>query len=320
MDSSPSDNRFLRISPPDLIVKVGAVALAMLALFLLIQSVVALKEYRYVGSGMQAGNTISVQGEGEVFAVPDIATFSVTIQEEKDDVQAAQETATAKANDIILYLKGEGIEDRDIKTADYSVYPQYDWVQDSTREGVYTPGRQVLRGYQVSQTISVKVRDTEKAGGLLSGVGSRGASNVSGLSFTIDDEDALKADARKMAIEDARAKAEELAGQLGVRLVRITGFYEDSSGYPMPYAAMGGIAMDMMVRSEAANQVAPAPEKYGKQIRFAERRGIPFVWFPQPDGTHQVRDIRTGDQTDVDPVAWMPPEADLRPTLTGGAS
>jgi histidyl-tRNA synthetase len=71
-----------------------------------------------------------------------------------------------------------------------------------------------------------------------------------------------------------------------------------------------------------ATHVAPAPEKYGKQIKFAERRGIPFVWFPQDEGSDQVRDIRSGEQVDADPAAWLPPAADLLPVVTaaGGAS
>lgn len=64
-------------------------------------------------------------------------------------------------------------------------------------------------------------------------------------------------------------------------------------------------------------EVAASPQRFGKQIRYAERRGIPFVWFAQDDGTHQVKDIRSGDQTDADPDGWTPPAADLRPrTLT----
>ncbi|MCW2834514.1 MAG: histidine--tRNA ligase, partial [Nocardioides sp.] len=66
-------------------------------------------------------------------------------------------------------------------------------------------------------------------------------------------------------------------------------------------------------------EVAPSPQKFGKQIRFAERRGIPFVWFVQtgPDGevTHQVKDIRSGEQVEADPATWTPPAADLRPTI-----
>ncbi len=56
--------------------------------------------------------------------------------------------------------------------------------------------------------------------------------------------------------------------------------------------------------------------KFGKQIRAAERRGIPFVWFTQDDGTHEVKDIRTGEQVAADPATWTPPEADLRPQVT----
>jgi histidyl-tRNA synthetase len=63
-------------------------------------------------------------------------------------------------------------------------------------------------------------------------------------------------------------------------------------------------------------EVAPAPQKFGKQIRYAERRGIPFVWFPGRDGSpHQVKDIRSGDQVDADPDGWAPPAADVFPTV-----
>ncbi len=62
-------------------------------------------------------------------------------------------------------------------------------------------------------------------------------------------------------------------------------------------------------------EVAPAPQKLGKQIRFAERRGIPFVWFPDREGGHEVKDIRSGEQVAADPATWTPPEADLRPRV-----
>jgi histidyl-tRNA synthetase len=75
-----------------------------------------------------------------------------------------------------------------------------------------------------------------------------------------------------------------------------------------------------------ATEVAPAASRYGKQIRFAQRRGIPFVWFPPAatdssddaaaPGEHQVRDIRSGDQVAADVGSWAPPDADLRPTVT----
>ncbi|HEY2877974.1 histidine--tRNA ligase [Nocardioides sp.] len=66
-----------------------------------------------------------------------------------------------------------------------------------------------------------------------------------------------------------------------------------------------------------ACEVAPSPQKYGRQIRYAERRGIPFVWFPATETgvSDQVRDIRSGDQVDADAATWTPPHADLRPTI-----
>lgn len=236
----------------------AAVALSFLALFLFVSTIKVLKEYRFVGSGVTATNTITVSGEGEVFAVPDTATFSVTVQEEAKQVKDAQEVATKKSNDIIAYLKKQDIDEKDIQTTDYSIYPQYDYVQSGAcREGYCPSGRQVLRGFQVSQTLTVKVRDTEKAGDILSGVGSLGASSVSGLSFELQksDQDMKEAEARGKAIDDARQKAEALAKQLGVSLVRIVGFSENGN-YPVYYAK----AEMSMAADGRGGAPAPAPE------------------------------------------------------------
>ena len=82
-----------------------------------------------------------------------------------------------------------------------------------------------------------------------------------------------------------------------------------------PGAACDGIAQQLRHRGVPA-EVAATPQKYGKQIRYAERRGIPFVWFPAAgDNAHQVKDIRSGDQLDADPSSWAPPEKDLRPQV-----
>ena len=81
-------------------------------------------------------------------------------------------------------------------------------------------------------------------------------------------------------------------------------------------AASDAIAQALRARGIAA-EVAAAPQKFGRQIRYAERRGIPFVWFPTGgDDPHRVRDIRSGDQIEADPSSWTPPEADLRPTIS----
>ncbi|TNM64473.1 histidine--tRNA ligase [Streptomyces sp. NP160] len=67
-----------------------------------------------------------------------------------------------------------------------------------------------------------------------------------------------------------------------------------------------------------ATEVSPTAARFGKQIRFADRRGVPFVWFPQEDGSHEVKDIRSGEQVAADPESWLPPAEDLRPTVVAG--
>jgi uncharacterized protein YggE len=219
-----------------------------LAVFLGLQAVKSLMDLRYVGAGLQATNTINVSGYGEAFAAPDVATFSYTVSSEKSTVAAAQTEATAKINAITQYLKDAGIAEKDIKTTDYSVYPQYDYKAEICAAGGYCGGgTQVLRGYQVRQTTTIKVRDTAKAGDLLTGVGTKGATEVSGLNFTFDDPNKLQNDARQEAIADAKQKAELLASQLGVHIVRVVS-YSDSGYTPSPYYArdmaygMGGVA------------------------------------------------------------------------------
>lgn len=232
----------------------AATALGVLALFLLVATIAELKSYRYIGSGVTATNTISVTGEGTVFAVPDTATFTVSVTNTAKDVTTAQTAATKKANDIIAYLKGQGIDDKDIQTTDYSVNPQYDYTNGVCQPGIVCrPGTPTLTGYEVSQTLTVKVRDTTKAGTLLSGVGSRGASNVSGLTFTVADQDLIDAQARDKAILEAKDKAEKLAQSLGVSIVRVVGFSENGGG--QIYYAKTAMAMD-----SAGGAPAPAPE------------------------------------------------------------
>jgi histidyl-tRNA synthetase len=77
-------------------------------------------------------------------------------------------------------------------------------------------------------------------------------------------------------------------------------------------AACDAIATALRVRG-IPTEVAATAQKYGKQIRYAERRGIPFVWFP--GNPHEVKDIRSGDQGAADPATWLPPEIDLRPQV-----
>ena len=230
--------------------------LVLLAAYLFVQVISGLRSYSYIGGGVPATNTISVSGTGDVYVTPDIAMFSFSVVEEDKTVAAAQKTATEKMNTILGLIRGAGVEDKDIQTTGYNIYPQYDYVQEACTALRCPPGKQVLRGYQVSQTITIKVRDIGKAGDLLSKIGSAGASNVSGLTFTVDDDNAPKEDARKKAIEDAQKKAATLSKDLGVHIVRVVSFSEN--GNAIPYYAKT-MTLDSAVGMGGAES-APAPE------------------------------------------------------------
>lgn len=235
--------------------------LVALGVFLSAQALASVMGLRYVGTGITPGNTISVSGYGEAVAVPDIATFTFSVVSEKSTVAAAQADATTKANATTAYLKSAGIAERDIQTTDYMVSPMYDYVQQACSNGICPGGRQVLRGYQVRQTTTVKVRDTAKAGELLGGVGEKGATEVSSLQFTFDDPNKIEDEARTEAIADAKAKADELAKQLGVRIVRVVSFSESGSGVPpMPYYARGG-ATAQALDAKSAPEISTGENK-----------------------------------------------------------
>lgn len=215
------------------------VVVILLGVFLGLKSLAELQGLRYIGAGVAATNTITVDGTGEALAVPDVAEFSFSVVSLKSTVAAAQEEATKKINEITSYLKDQGVTERDIQTTNYSVYPQYEWEQVVCITYPCPGGRQVLNGYEVRQTTQVRVRDTDKAGELLTGVGSRGATEVSGLTLTVDDEETVKREARGKAITDAREKAAELSKALGVRLVRVVSFYESGGSPPIIYDRLG---------------------------------------------------------------------------------
>jgi uncharacterized protein YggE len=243
---------------------------AVLSLFLIIKGVQALKEYRFVGSGTTATNTITVSGEGEAFTVPDIASISFTITKEAKTMEEAQKPVTDIANKALAYLKAQGIAEKDIKTENYNAYPRYEWQQKTiyciTAPCPQPEGKNVLIGYSATETISVKVRKVDQAGALVTGLGALGISDVSGPNFTIDNDDAIKAEARSEAIDNAKAKAQELSKQLGVKLVRIVNFSENGNNpYPMYSKAMDTMAVGGAVAPEAA-PLPTGENKYSSNV------------------------------------------------------
>ena len=129
-------------------------------------------------------------------------------------------------NEILVVLKDLGIEAKDIKTGSYSLNPVYNWTE---KDG------QKLSGYEVYQSVTLKIRDLEKIGDIIAKTTEKGANQVGGISFTIDDEYELKNEARELAIEKAKEKAELIAAQTGMKLGKIVSVYENSYSPVMAY-------------------------------------------------------------------------------------
>ncbi len=181
--------------------------------------------------------TISVQGMGKVFAAPDIAVLNFGVNTGRQATAARTlEVLTEQMDAIIAAAMEQGIEEKDIATQYLYLNPAYDWID----------GQQISRGFEANQNLSVKVRDVEKIGAVLSAAANAGANQIGGVTMTVDKPEELQRQAREQAIADAREKAGVLADDLDVRLGRITSFVEGAQAgtpaYNMAYAeGMGGM-------------------------------------------------------------------------------
>jgi uncharacterized protein YggE len=281
--------------------KIGCGVGVLLMLFLLAASLKELSSISHVGDSAPV-NTITVSGTGDTYAVPDVATFTFTVSDTEKTVAAAQTKATTQVNSALAVVRAAGVADKDIQTEYYSINPQYEYqnaicpqpavYNSSASSGsgcvssgvmiptiasaptpitsVYCPpNKEVLTGYQVSESISVKLRDLSKAGSLLVSLGSAGVSNLNGPSFTVDNPDSVQAQARSKAIADAQSKAQELSKELGVRIVRVQSFNDNSGGYAYPVMAMSASV-------GGASKSAPAPEVPAGQQKVTDNVTITY--------------------------------------------
>lgn len=174
--------------------------------------------------------TVTVQGWAKVAAVPDIAVLSFGVQTGRvRTAQDAMEQLGGKMRAVVDAVRSVGIEEKDVSTQHLRLNPSYD----------YYNGRRVATGYEASQNLRVKVRDLSVLTAVIDAVVSEGVNQIGGVSFTIDDPDALRAQGRGEAIADAREKAEALAAMLGRELGQLKGYTEGGAGVvspPVPYA------------------------------------------------------------------------------------
>jgi uncharacterized protein YggE len=209
------------------------------------------KQYRYIGVPIER-NTITVSGEGKVVGIPDVALIDLGTTVERPTVSAAQKENTRIMNELISRLKSGGVDAKDIQTTSYNVYPSYDW----------NNGKQTLRGYTVSQNVHVKVRNLEKVGDLIGMAGELGANQIGGITFSVDEPEDLRAQARLKALENAKDKAKTLSEAAGVKLVRVVSF-DESFQYPGPVPYYDKMALGM---GGAGAAPAPAVEAGSNEI------------------------------------------------------
>jgi len=204
-----------------------------------------MREYYFVGMAPQNERTITVVGYGKQTGKNDIAVTTIGYTNTDKDVAKAQADNKAVMDKVLGDLKKMGIADKDLES-NYSIYPQYTFVNNSNQ----------FTGYQVNNSVTVKVRDLSKISDVLALAGKYGANSVGGLTFTVDDTQALKDEARATAVADARAKAIRLAQSLGVVLSDVVAYNEFEGPQTNPYPMANNLAMATAAESQAAPAIA----------------------------------------------------------------
>jgi uncharacterized protein YggE len=195
---------------------------------------------------------IWVSGTGKVYATPDVAILSLGIESQEVSVAEAQANAAAAMADVMQALEDQGIAEEDIQTQYFSIREVTQW------EPVYNGAdKETVIGYEVTNTVSVKVREVTQAGAVIDAVVAAGGdlTRVNGITFTVEDPTDYYADAREQAAAYAQAKAEQLADLTGVELGEAT-YVSESSSYGSPNYYRG----DAFLVEEAA---APTPISVG---------------------------------------------------------
>lgn len=200
--------------------------------------------YNFASLPQNAPKEISFSGEGKVVVKPDIALVSFSVNTRAGTSVEAVNQNNTKMNAVIAAVKKAGVEDKDVQTTMYNLQPVYDY----TREG------SVFKGYSLDQQVSVKIRNLDNINSVMDSATSAGATTVGSLSFTVDDMEKVKSEARVKAIEQAKQKAKDLAGQSGLKLGKLVNVSEGYfGGYPTPLYGMGAAnAMDK------ASSIAPS--------------------------------------------------------------
>jgi hypothetical protein len=155
---------------------------------------------------------IRVTGQGEVTAVPDIATLRLGIEAQEATVAEAQAEAAEAMDWVMSALKDNGVAEKDIQTQYFSIHKVTRWDPEENQE--------VILGYRVTNMVTAKIREVEEVGSIVDAVVEAGGdlTRVDDIAFSVDDPSVYQEEARQKAMADARAKAEHLARLGGVGL------------------------------------------------------------------------------------------------------
>ena len=202
---------------------------------------------------------IVVTGVGEASAKPDIAMTNLTVLRTGETARAALDEANKAMGEVTEAIKGLKIESRDLQTSGFAITPQYRY--DQTQDGTQKPP--VLIGYEVRNTLSVRIRDIAAVGAVLDKAVSLGVNQGGDISFTVSDPAPLRTAARKDAVKDATATATALAEAAGVPLGAVFSIDSADQGTPpqpmeMARMALAAAPMDKSVPVEAGENTVRA--------------------------------------------------------------
>lgn len=184
---------------------------------------------------------VTVSGVGEVYITPDTGIVTLGVEISNPELATAQAEAATKMDAIIAAARNAGVADDDITTGNYNIWVDRNWESPE----------QTIRGYNVSHSITIKVREIDNVGSVIEDALNAGANSVHGISFTVEDPGDAVSQAREAAIADARAKAEDLARLTGVTLGQVVTIDEFSNN-PYPTSRNGEVYAE-----DAAGGVAP---------------------------------------------------------------
>lgn len=188
-----------------------------------------------------AQKTIIGRGSAEIKVVPDVASFNFTIRKTHKNISDAQKEIIDIGNKALATLLQNNINKNDIKTLNYSIYPDYEKIdmpcQKIGEKNICPPAKVNFKGYIASQNYLVKIRDIEKSTDILAAIAKFDISEIGGLNFIVDNVDQIKSQARIKAIENAKNEATNIANALGLKLKKIIKFQDEDNYYRIPQYA-----------------------------------------------------------------------------------